>query len=283
MSNNPFEHLKNKVCVITGGSGIIGSALCQSMASAGINLAIIDINKPNTDLLADKLTKQFSIKALSFASDVLDKRAMEEVKIKINETLGEIDFLVNCAGGNSPDATTKLEEIPQNGDYAEQDSFFGLQAEGFDKTFALNFKGTLIPSMVFAKDMIKNKKGSIVNISSMSSTRPMTKVVAYSAAKAAINNFTHWLAVHFGSTGVRVNAMAPGFFLTNQNRFLLTDEITGKLTARGHKIINHTPMKRFGEVEDLTGTLLYLLSDLSNFVTGIIIPVDGGFSAYSGV
>lgn len=283
MTTNPFQHLQNKVCVITGGSGVIGSALCHSMASAGINLAIIDINKPATDLLADKLKKQFRIKALSFASDVLDKQAMEEVKIKINEALGNVNFLVNCAGGNHPDATTKIEEIPQNEDYAEKDTFFGLQTEGFDKTFALNFKGTLIPTMVFAKDMIKNKKGSIVNISSMSATRPMTKVVAYSAAKAAINNFTYWLAVHFGSTGVRVNAIAPGFFLTNQNRFLLNDEITGELTARGHKIINHTPMKRFGEVEEITGTLLYLLSDLSKFVTGIIIPIDGGFNAYSGV
>jgi NAD(P)-dependent dehydrogenase (short-subunit alcohol dehydrogenase family) len=164
-----------------------------------------------------------------------------------------------------------------------EDTFFGLQIEGFDKVFELNFKGTLIPSLVFATDLVKKKAGVIINISSMNSYRPLTKIAAYSAAKAAVNNFTQWLAVHFSKTGVRVNAIAPGFLLTNQNRFLLIDEKTGCPTPRGKKIINGTPMERYCEPEELTGTLIYLVSDLSKFVTGVVIPVDGGFSAYSGV
>ena len=192
-----------------------------------------------------------------------------------------MDILVNGAGGNSPAATTKVEKIEGSEDPA--DTFFGLQIEGFDKVFDLNVKGTIIPTMVFAVDMVKKRSGVIINISSMNSYRPLTKIAAYSAAKASVNNLTQWLAVHFSKTGIRVNAIAPGFLLTNQNRFLLVDEKTGESTPRGRKIINNTPMERYGTAEELTGTLLYLASDLSRFVTGVVIPVDGGFSAYSGV
>jgi NAD(P)-dependent dehydrogenase (short-subunit alcohol dehydrogenase family) len=166
---------------------------------------------------------------------------------------------------------------------ALEETFYGLQIEGFQKVFDLNFMGTLLPSMVLSKDMLEKGKGAILNISSMNSYKPLTKIPAYSAAKAAINNFTQWLAVHFAKTGIRVNAVAPGFFLTNQNRFLLIDEKTGEATARGRKIINNTPMGRYGEVEELQGTMLFLLSDVSKFITGVIIPVDGGYSAFGGV
>ena len=169
------------------------------------------------------------------------------------------------------------------GNEKPEDTFFGLQIEGFDKVFDLNFKGTLLPSMVFGADLVAKKSGVIINISSMNSYRPLTKIPAYSAAKSAINNFTQWLAVHFAKVGVRVNAIAPGFLITNQNRFLLLDEKSGEMTPRGKKIMNGTPMERYCVPEDLTGTLLYLVSDYSKAVTGIIIPVDGGFSAYSGV
>jgi NAD(P)-dependent dehydrogenase (short-subunit alcohol dehydrogenase family) len=202
---------------------------------------------------------------------------------KIHEKFGSIDILINGAGGNSPAATTKLEKMDGTADENIEETFFGLQIEGFDKVFDLNFKGTLIPTMVFATDLVKKKSGVIINISSMNSFRPLTKIAAYSAAKAAVNNFTQWLAVHFSKTGVRVNAIAPGFLLTNQNRFLLIDEKTGDLTPRGKKIINSTPMERYCQPEELTGTLIYLVSEMSQFVTGVVIPVDGGFSAYSGV
>ena len=211
------------------------------------------------------------------------KVSLEEAKKEIHEKFGTIDILINGAGGNSPAATTKVEKMDGTENENLEDTFFGLQIEGFDKVFDLNFKGTLIPSMVFATDLVKKKSGVIINISSMNSYRPLTKIAAYSAAKAAVNNFTQWLAVHFSKTGVRVNAIAPGFLLTNQNSFLLIDEKTGGLTPRGKKIINGTPMERYCLPEELTGTLIYLVSDLSKFVTGVVIPVDGGFSAYSGV
>ena len=213
----------------------------------------------------------------------LIKLHLRQLLKEIHDKFGPIDILVNGAGGNSPSATTKKEKMEGTDDEDLAETFFGLQIEGFDRVFDLNFKGTLIPTMVFATDLIRKKSGVIINISSMNSYRPLTKIAAYSAAKAAINNFTQWLAVHFSKTGVRVNAIAPGFLLTNQNRFLLIDEKTGDLTPRGKKIINGTPMERYCVPEELTGTLIYLVSDLSKFVTGIVIPVDGGFSAYSGV
>jgi NAD(P)-dependent dehydrogenase (short-subunit alcohol dehydrogenase family) len=233
--------------------------------------------------VAKAIEKEYGTQSIGLSASVLDKVSLEAAKKDINDKFGPIDILVNGAGGNSPAATTKVEKMEGTENEKLEDTFFGLQIEGFDKVFDLNFKGTLIPSMVFATDMVKKKSGVIINISSMNSYRPLTKIAAYSAAKAAVNNFTQWLAVHFSKTGIRVNAIAPGFLLTNQNRFLLIDEKTGGLTARGKKIINGTPMERYCVPEELTGTLLYLVSDLSKFVTGVVIPVDGGFSAYSGV
>jgi NAD(P)-dependent dehydrogenase (short-subunit alcohol dehydrogenase family) len=201
----------------------------------------------------------------------------------INEKFGNIDILINGAGGNSPKATTANEFVtPENKDELDG-SFFNLDIDGFDKVFSLNFNGTLLPTMVFAKDMVDREEGAILNISSMNAYHPLTKIPAYSAAKSSINNFTEWLAVHFAKVNIRVNAIAPGFFLTNQNRFLLINEATNELTARGEKILNNTPMGKFGEPEDLQGAVLYLLSDISKFVTGTVLAIDGGFNAYSGV
>lgn len=274
-------NLKNKVAVITGGAGVICSEMAKSLAAQGVKTVILDLNKDAAVKVAQEIEKEYKSKSIGLSASVLDKASLELAKKEILEKFGAIDILVNGAGGNSPAATTKVEKM--EGTENPEDTFFGLQIEGFDKVFDLNFKGTLIPSMVFGADMVKRKSGVIINISSMNSYRPLTKIPAYSAAKAAINNFTQWLAVHFSKTGVRVNAIAPGFLVTNQNRFLLFDEKTGEPTARSRKIINSTPMERYGSPEELTGTLLYLASDLSKFVTGIVIPVDGGFSAYSGV
>jgi NAD(P)-dependent dehydrogenase (short-subunit alcohol dehydrogenase family) len=276
-------NLKDKVAVITGGAGIICSTMARALAAQGVKTVILDLSKEAAEKVALEIEKESGIPSIGVAASVLDKASLESAKKEINAKFGPVDILVNGAGGNSPAATTKLEKMEGTEDENPEDTFFGLQIEGFDKVFDLNFKGTLIPSMVFGIDMVKKKSGIILNISSMNSYRPLTKIAAYSAAKAAVNNFTQWLAVHFAKTGIRVNAIAPGFLLTNQNRFLLIDEKTGGLTARGKKIINGTPMERYCVPEELTGTLIYLVSDLSKFVTGIVIPVDGGFSAYSGV
>lgn len=274
-------NLKDKVAVLTGGAGIICSTMARAMAGQGVKTVILDHDTARAAKVADDIKKEFSVPSIGIYVDVLDKLSLEAARMKILNKFGAIDILVNGAGGNSPDATTKAEKI--NGTENREDTFFGLRFEGFDKVFDLNFKGTLIPSMVFAEEMIRKKSGVIINISSMNSYRPLTRIPAYSAAKAAINNFTQWMAVHFSLTGVRVNAIAPGFLLTDQNRFLLTDEKTGEPTTRAKKILKSTPMERFGTPEEITGTLLYLASDLSKFVTGVVIPVDGGFSAYSGV
>jgi NAD(P)-dependent dehydrogenase (short-subunit alcohol dehydrogenase family) len=255
--------------------------LARAMSEQGIKTVILDHNTERALKLAEDIEKEFGVPSVGIYANVLDKPSLEASRMKILDKFGAIDILVNGAGGNSPDATTKVEKI--NGTENQEDTFFGLRFEGFDKVFDLNFKGTLIPSMVFAEEMIRKKSGVIINISSMNSYRPLTRIPAYSAAKAAINNFTQWMAVHFALTGVRVNAIAPGFLLTDQNRFLLTDEKTGEATSRAKKILQSTPMERFGTPEEMTGTLLYLASDMSKFVTGVVIPVDGGFSAYSGV
>jgi len=278
-----FNDLKNKVCVITGGSGIIGSSLAEGLASVGAKIAIIGRSEEKAEIIAKLLREKFHIKAIGVSSDVTDKESLKKAKNVINNSLGKINFLINCAGGNSPKATTKQEFLTEEKINSFEETFFGLELEGFRQVFDLNFIGTLLPTMVFATDMIEKKCGAIINISSMNAFKPLTKIPAYSAAKASINNFTEWLSTHFAKVGVRVNAIAPGFFLTEQNRFLLIDETTGSATQRGQKIISNTPMGRYGEPKELQGTALYLLSNLSSFVTGIVIPVDGGFNAYSGV
>ena len=223
------------------------------------------------------------MEAIGASCDVTLKESVQNAKKEINESLGVIYGLINCAGGNKPGATSQLEELTDNaGDLLDQ-SFFGLDIEQVKGAMDLNFAGTFLPTMIFARDMVEKKSGVILNVSSMAAQRPLTKVVAYSAAKSAIDSFTQWLSVHLAKVGVRVNAIAPGFFLTEQNRFLLTDEKTGDLTARGNKIIANTPMGRFGETDELIGATLFLMSDLSAFVTGVTLPIDGGFNAFSGV
>ena len=283
MKKISFDDLNGKVCVITGGAGIIGISIIKALASVGTKIAIVDINEDLAKEVATELSKEFNAEIIGVKANVLDKESLESAKLLINQQLGPINLLINGAGGNSPQATTQLEQMEEADLSNLEKTFYGLQMEGFDKVFALNFKGTVLPSMVFTKDMLEMKSGVVLNISSMNSYHPLTKIPAYSAAKASVNNFTEWLAVHLAKVGIRVNAVAPGFFITNQNRFLVIDEQTGKYSARGNKIVTNTPMGKFGDPDDLQGAVLYLLSDLSAFVTGIVIPVDGGFNAYSGV
>ncbi len=278
-----FDDLNGKVCVLTGGGGVIGTVLAKSLASIGVKLAILDIKKEFADKVDDEVRSNYGTEVIGIEANVLDKASLENAKKTILKKYKKVDILINGAGGNSPKATTKDECITDENVNSLEDTFFGLEMEGFQKVFDLNFLGTLLPTMVFAKEMVERKSGVILNVSSMNSFRSLTKIPAYSAAKASINNFTEWLAVHFAKMNVRVNAIAPGFFITNQNRFLLVDENTNDLTARGKKIIDNTPMAKFGEPEDLIGGTLFLLSDVSSFITGVVLPIDGGFNIYSGV
>lgn len=275
-----FDDLKGRNCVITGGFGILGMALTRGLAEAGVNLAVISRSADNP-AKGEAIAKEFGVKCLGISASTIDKEALIAARDLIHEKLGKIDILINCAGGNSPKATCKVEQMTKDDDLA--DTFYGLGLDGFQQVYDLNFKGTLLATMVFTTDMIEAGKGNVLNISSMNAIRPLTKIPAYSAAKGSINNFTQWYAVHVAQLGIRCNAIAPGFFLTDQNRFLLTDEQTGELKPRGKKIIANTPTHKFGEPEDLVGTMLYLLSDISSFVTGIVVPVDGGYSAFGGV
>ena len=278
--NYNFDDLKGRNCVITGGFGVLGMALTRGLAQAGVNIAVISRSADNP-AKGEALAKEFGIKCIGISASTLDKEALLAARDEVHSKLGNIDILINCAGGNSPKATCEVEQMEQDTDLSK--SFYGLDIEGFQFVYDLNFKGTLLATMVFTEDMIKAGKGNVLNISSMNAFRPLTKIPAYSAAKGSINNFTQWYAVHVAPVGIRCNAIAPGFFLTNQNRFLLTDEKTGELKPRGKKIIANTPTHKFGEPEDLVGTMLYLLSDISSFVTGVVIPVDGGYSAFGGV
>lgn len=282
MSKYDFSDLKDKVCVVTGGCGVIGTTFTEALIEEGLKVAIIDYKKGRCEECSREKARKNNLPVLCLTANVLSEQELTEAKEKVNAEFGKVDILINGAGGNSPKATTANEFLNEENMNDLSKSFFGLDLDGFKHVFDLNFLGTVLPTMVFAKDMI-GRGGTILNISSMNSYRPLTKIPAYSAAKASINNLTEWLAVHFAKVNVRVNAIAPGFFLTNQNRFLMIDEKTGELSPRGKKIFSGIPMERFGEPEDLIGTLLFLLSDISKYVTGVIIPVDGGFNAYSGV
>jgi len=277
-----FGDLAGKVAVLTGGTGIIGGALARALASAGVKLVVAGRDRSKAEAIAATIVQETKGTVIGLGFDVLDRPSLEAARLEIHERLGLVDLLINGAGGNKPTATTGVEFMTSAAPADRPTSFFGLDPDAFDGVFRLNFTGTLLPTQVFAQDMV-GRGGVVLNISSMSAYRPLTKVGAYSASKSAINNFTQWLAVHLAPQNIRVNAVAPGFFLTEQNRFILTDEKTGEKTPRARKIVAGTPMGRFGEVEELEGATLFLLSDLSKFVTGIVLPVDGGFSAYSGV
>jgi len=259
--------------VITGGTGILGRVMTQALIGCGANVAVLARNQQKATALLSEMSGPGE--AIVIEGDVLRKDSLEHAVEKVASEFGRIDCLVNGAGGNHPQATTRPDL-----------SFFDIPEEALRFVFDLNLQGTILPSQVLGKRMAEQGEGVILNISSMSAFRPLTRVVSYSAAKAAVNSFTQWLAVHLAqeySPRIRVNAIAPGFFLTEQNRFLLTDQETGELTARGQSIIDHTPMRRFGEPEDLLSTVLWLLSPASSFVTGVVVPVDGGFSAFGGV
>ena len=260
--------------VITGGGGVLCGEMACALVGCNANVTILDRDPAMADLVVKRF-ENIKGKYLVAKADVLNRESLEESAAEVVKHFGRVDCLINGAGGNNPKATTNPDQ-----------SFFSLPADSIKFVSDLNLLGTILPSQVFGKYMVDQKEGVILNISSMNAFRPLTRIPAYSAAKAAVSNFTQWLAVHMAqeySPKIRVNAIAPGFFLTNQNRFLLTDKETGAWTARGKKIIDHTPMARLGTPEDLLGAVLWLLSPASDFVTGVVIPIDGGFSAFSGV
>ena len=277
--------LTGKTAVVTGGGGILCSVMARALAASGAKVAILDLKEEAAVKVADEIIADGG-KAIGVSANVLDLESLKKAEAAVKEAFGDCDILVNGAGGNNPKGTTSKEFLcPEDlKNHVEGlKTFFDLDPAGVGFVFNLNFLGTLLPTQVFARAMAEKGCGSIINISSMNAFTPLTKIPAYSAAKGSINNFTQWYAVHVAELGIRCNAIAPGFFLTDQNRFLLTDEQTGELKPRGKKIIANTPTHKFGEPEDLVGTMLYLLSDISSFVTGIVIPVDGGYSAFGGV
>lgn len=267
-------HIEGKTAVVTGGGGVLCSSMAVALARAGVRVAVLDLRQEAAQAVVDIIVSQGG-QAIAVGCDVLDKASLEAAATDVEQAFGPVDILINGAGGNKPQATTSPDL-----------SFFDLPAEAVQWVFNLNIIGALLPSQVFGKRMAERRQGCILNVSSMNAFRPLTRISAYSAAKAGVSNFTQWLAVHLAqeySPAIRVNALAPGFFLTEQNRFLLTNPSDGELTARGRKIIDHTPMGRFGAPDDLLGAMFFLVSPASAFVTGVVLPVDGGFSAYSGV
>ena len=275
-----FE-LKGKTAVITGASGTICGTMAENLALYGVNVVILDIKAETIDETITAVSERGgSVRA--YKCDVLDEAGLKEVCRAIGETWGGPDFLINGAGGNHPSASTSLKFLDsEQADHGSSTGLFDLELDNFKGVLDLNFLGTFLPIKIFGKEMARRGEGVIVNISSMSGLVPLTKVPAYSAAKAAVINLTKWLAVHLAPSGIRVNTIAPGFISTEQSRFLQFDRETGELNERGREIIENTPMKRFGEAEELLGTLVWLLSEASQFVTGIVVPVDGGFSSYS--
>ena len=279
------ENLKGRVAVVTGGGGVLCGDFAKALARQGVKVAVLDLNEAAAQKVVDEITAAGD-EAIAVGCNVLEPESMENARKIVNEKLGTCDILLNGAGGNNPKGTTTKETL-EAVDLTNKDenikTFFDLDPQGISFVFNLNFLGTLIPTQVFARDMAQKKNTCIVMVSSMNAYRPLTKIPAYSAAKAAVTNFTQFMAVHFADVGIRVNAIAPGFFSTNQNKTLLWNP-DGTPTARTGKILAATPMKRFGEPEELDGTLLFLCDEAySGFITGTTIPVDGGFNAYSGV
>ena len=278
------ENLKGRVAVVTGGGGVLCGGFAKDLARQGVKVAVLDLRLDAAEKIAEEIRAE-GFEAIGVACNVLEKESLENARNEINEKIGTCDILINGAGGNHPSGNTTKEKFELSDLNATEDikTFFDLDPKGIEFVFNLNFLGTLLTTQVFAKDMVGKENATIINISSLNSYKPLTKIPAYSAAKAAISNFTQFMAVHFSEVGLRVNAIAPGFFSTNQNKALLFNE-DGSYTPRSEKIIGHTPLGRFGVPEDLTGTLLFLSDETySKFVTCVIIPVDGGFSAYSGV
>lgn len=273
MNISDFFNVKDKTIVITGGAGVICSEMARSLGSLGAKIAVLDLSESAMEKLSKELSEK-NIKHIVLKTNVLEKEQLLKAKEETILNFGKIDVLINGAGGNHPSATTSQDK-----------SFFELPQDAVQWVFNLNFLGTFLASQVFGEYFAEKGEGQIINISSMNAFRPLTNIPAYSAAKAAVSNFTQWLAVHMNhnySKKIRVNAVAPGFLLTNQNKFLLTND-DGSLTTRGNKILEHTPMERFGTPQDLISTILWLISEKSSFVNGIVVPIDGGFSAYSGV
>ncbi|MBO5823231.1 MAG: SDR family oxidoreductase [Lentisphaeria bacterium] len=277
--------LNGKVAVVTGGGGVLCGIMAKALAKAGAKVAILDLRAEAAEAVAEEIRAEGGV-AMGLSANVLELASLQEAEAKISAEYGPCDILVNGAGGNNPKGTTSKEYLTKEDLAAKVEgvtTFFDLDPAGVGFVFNLNFLGTLLPTQVFCRKMAEGKGGNVLNISSMNAFCPLTKIPAYSGAKAAISNFTQWLAVHFSKVNIRVNAIAPDFFLTNQNRALLTNP-DGSLTARGNTILTHTPMGKFGSPEDLIGAMLFLLDDeAAGFVNGVVLPIDGGFAAFSGV